>query len=47
MFDAYFVELLAQKDVLTDRQTDNSISWAAFAAEKIYENMLWKGLMKK
>ena len=39
MFDAYLVDLLAQKDVLTDRQTDwrtdNCISWAAFAAEKV------------
>ena len=37
MFDGYLVDLLAQKDVLTDwltdRQTDICISWAAFAAE--------------
>ena len=39
MFDAYLLDLLAQKDVVTDRQTDRqtdiSISWAAFAAEKV------------
>ena len=37
MFDAYLVDLLAQKDVLTDGQTDGQtdicISRAAFAAE--------------
>ena len=37
MFDADLVDLLAQKNVLTDGltdgQTDICISWAAFAAE--------------
>ena len=44
MFDAYLVDLLAQKDVLTDWQTDRltdiCVSWAAFAAEKHVMNVL-------
>ena len=37
MFDVYFVDLLALKEVMTDWQTDRltdiCLSWAAFAAE--------------
>ena len=31
MFDAYLVDLLAQKDVLTDRQTDRQTDGWTFA----------------
>ena len=38
MFDAYLGDLQAQKDVMTQRQTDSPMNiclpWAAFAAEK-------------